>query len=150
MGSQLGDILAEAGYWWGFWNCVTSGLRMDRREVIQIFIFHVFISEMIHIFKCFISIFREYVYVSQDPKEQLLLGPAYATPKVLGLAGLKLSDIGKWTFYFKISPLDGNRLSQLIFFFPTQVVLYLMGICRVINSLNRTKICTWCDTQTLI
>ena len=43
----------------------------------------------------FILIFREYVYVSQDPKEQLLLGPAYATPKVLGLAGLKLSDIGK-------------------------------------------------------
>merc|ERR1712241_1232993 len=35
--------------------------------------------------------FREYVYVSQDPKDQLLLGPAYATPKVLDMAGLKLS-----------------------------------------------------------
>lgn len=25
---------------------------------------------------------RQYTYVSQDPKDQLLLGPAYATPKV--------------------------------------------------------------------
>jgi len=25
---------------------------------------------------------RAYTYVSQDPKDQLLLGPAYATPKV--------------------------------------------------------------------
>merc|ERR1712088_233181 len=31
--------------------------------------------------------FREYVYVAMDPKDQLLLGPACATPKVLGLKG---------------------------------------------------------------
>lgn len=36
---------------------------------------------------------RDFIYVSQDPKDQLLLGPAYATPKVLEKAGLKLSDI---------------------------------------------------------
>ena len=46
-----------------------------------------------------ISIYREYVYVSQDPKEQLLLGPAYATPKVLGLAGLKMSDISVFEYH---------------------------------------------------
>lgn len=33
---------------------------------------------------------RHFSYVSQDPKEQLLLGPAYATPKVLAKAGLTL------------------------------------------------------------
>lgn len=33
---------------------------------------------------------REFVFVSQDPKEQLLLGPAYATPRVLSKAGLAL------------------------------------------------------------
>ena len=32
---------------------------------------------------------RESVFVSQDPKDQLLLGPAYAVPKVLAKAGLK-------------------------------------------------------------
>ena len=31
---------------------------------------------------------RQFTYVSQDPVDQLLLGPAYATPKVLESAGL--------------------------------------------------------------
>lgn len=42
---------------------------------------------------------RDYVYVSQDPKDQLLLGPAYATPKVLERAGLKLSDIDVFEYH---------------------------------------------------
>ncbi|XP_059835806.1 trifunctional enzyme subunit beta, mitochondrial-like [Hypanus sabinus] len=36
---------------------------------------------------------RNFVHVSQDPKDQLLLGPTYATPKVLEKAGLTLNDI---------------------------------------------------------
>lgn len=39
---------------------------------------------------------RDFVYVSQDPKDQLLLGPAYATPKVLEKAGVDLKDIDVW------------------------------------------------------
>jgi len=39
---------------------------------------------------------RDFVYVSQDPKDQLLLGPTYAIPKVLEKAGLQLSDIDVW------------------------------------------------------
>lgn len=39
---------------------------------------------------------RDFTYVSQDPKDQLLLGPAYAVPNVLGKAGLKLNDIDVW------------------------------------------------------
>jgi len=35
---------------------------------------------------------REYVYASQDPMEELLLGPAYAIPKVLKKSGLNLTD----------------------------------------------------------
>ncbi|MEX0928352.1 MAG: acetyl-CoA C-acyltransferase [Balneolales bacterium] len=34
-----------------------------------------------------------YCYVAQDPTEELLLGPAYAIPRVLDAAGLTLSDI---------------------------------------------------------
>lgn len=37
---------------------------------------------------------RESQFVSQDPKEQLLLGPAYATPKVLDRAGMQLKVRG--------------------------------------------------------
>jgi len=36
---------------------------------------------------------RNFVYTAQDPKEQLLLGPAYSVPKVLESAGLTLEDI---------------------------------------------------------
>jgi len=39
---------------------------------------------------------RDFTYVSQDPKDQLLLGPTYATPKVLDKAGLTSKDIDVW------------------------------------------------------
>ncbi|KAM3674866.1 trifunctional enzyme subunit beta, mitochondrial isoform 1-T3 [Ammospiza maritima maritima] len=42
---------------------------------------------------------RDFVYVSQDPKDQLLLGPTYATPKVLEKAGLSMSDIDVFEFH---------------------------------------------------
>jgi acetyl-CoA acyltransferase len=40
------------------------------------------------------SYIRHWTYVAVDPFEELLLGPTYATHKVLKAAGLKLSDIG--------------------------------------------------------
>ena len=39
------------------------------------------------------------MYVSQDPKDQLLLSPAYATPKVLELAGLNLKDVSVFEYH---------------------------------------------------
>ncbi|ESP00521.1 hypothetical protein LOTGIDRAFT_157797 [Lottia gigantea] len=42
---------------------------------------------------------RDFLYVSQDPKDQLLLGPAYATPKILDRAGLKLSDVDVFEYH---------------------------------------------------
>ncbi|XP_068261825.1 trifunctional enzyme subunit beta, mitochondrial isoform X2 [Nyctibius grandis] len=42
---------------------------------------------------------RDFVYVSQDPKDQLLLGPTYATPKVLEKAGLSMADIDVFEFH---------------------------------------------------
>lgn len=42
---------------------------------------------------------RNFVYVAQDPKDQLLLGPAYATPKVLASAGLTINDIDVFEFH---------------------------------------------------
>lgn len=37
--------------------------------------------------------------MSQDPKDQLLLGPAYATPKVLEKSGLNLTDIDVFEYH---------------------------------------------------
>nr|KAG5711754.1 hypothetical protein BaRGS_023518 [Batillaria attramentaria] len=42
---------------------------------------------------------RDFLYVAQDPKDQLLLGPAYATPRILKKAGLKLSDISVFEYH---------------------------------------------------
>ncbi|XP_062323909.1 trifunctional enzyme subunit beta, mitochondrial [Osmerus eperlanus] len=42
---------------------------------------------------------RDFVYVSQDPKDQLLLGPTYGTPKALERAGLTMDDIDVFEFH---------------------------------------------------
>ncbi|KAH9491437.1 hypothetical protein Btru_032167 [Bulinus truncatus] len=42
---------------------------------------------------------RDFLYVAQDPKDQLLLGPAYGTPKVLNKAGLTLQDIDVFEYH---------------------------------------------------
>jgi acetyl-CoA acyltransferase len=42
---------------------------------------------------------RAYTYVAQDPEDELLLGPAYATPKVLDMMELQLSDIDVFEFH---------------------------------------------------
>ena len=42
---------------------------------------------------------RDFVYVSQDPTNQLLLGPTYATPKVLKKAGLTMNDIDVFEYH---------------------------------------------------
>uniref|UniRef100_A0A8C9E248 Trifunctional enzyme subunit beta, mitochondrial n=1 Tax=Phocoena sinus TaxID=42100 RepID=A0A8C9E248_PHOSS len=53
---------------------------------------------------------RDFVYVSQDPKDQLLLGPTYATPKVLEKAGLTMNDIDAFEFHEAFS---GQILANL-------------------------------------
>lgn len=42
---------------------------------------------------------RDFTYVSQDPIDELLLGPAYGIPKILKKAGLKLNDIDTWEIH---------------------------------------------------
>ena len=42
---------------------------------------------------------RDFAYASVDPKDQLLLGPAYVTPKILEKAKLKLSDIDVFEYH---------------------------------------------------
>lgn len=42
---------------------------------------------------------REWTFVSCDPFDEMLLGPAYATNKVLEMAGMQLSDFGVIEFH---------------------------------------------------
>ena len=45
------------------------------------------------------AVFKDYAFTGQDPSEELLLGPAYATPKVLEKANLSVKDIGVFEFH---------------------------------------------------
>ncbi|MDX1639720.1 MAG: acetyl-CoA C-acyltransferase [Balneolaceae bacterium] len=42
---------------------------------------------------------KNYTYVAQDPEDELLLGPAYAVPRVLDARGVTLSDIDVFEFH---------------------------------------------------
>lgn len=42
---------------------------------------------------------REYTYVAQDPEDELLMGPAYATPQVLDKMNLQIKDIDVFEFH---------------------------------------------------
>lgn len=42
---------------------------------------------------------RQHMYVSEDPKDQLLLGPAYVTSRLLTSLGLKITDIDAFEFH---------------------------------------------------
>jgi acetyl-CoA acyltransferase len=42
---------------------------------------------------------RDFTYVAQDPKDQLLLGPAYATGKLLDKTGLGMNDVDVWEIH---------------------------------------------------
>uniref|UniRef100_A0AC35TTZ8 Trifunctional enzyme subunit beta, mitochondrial n=1 Tax=Rhabditophanes sp. KR3021 TaxID=114890 RepID=A0AC35TTZ8_9BILA len=53
---------------------------------------------------------RDYLYVAQDPKDQLLLSPAYVIPKILEKNGLTLEDIDVWEIHEAFS---GQLLANL-------------------------------------
>lgn len=42
---------------------------------------------------------RDFLYVSQDPIDQLLLGPAYGIPKLLNKVGLGVKDVDSWEIH---------------------------------------------------
>ena len=43
--------------------------------------------------------FVDHIFVAQDPKEQLLLGPAYAIAALLARNGLTVADVGVWELH---------------------------------------------------
>lgn len=42
---------------------------------------------------------RDFMYISQDPIDQLLLGPAYGIPKLLNKVGLGINDVDSWEIH---------------------------------------------------
>lgn len=83
---------------------------------------------------------REYAYVSQDPKEQLLLGPAYATPKVLAKAGLTLKDIDVFEFHEAFA---GQILANLRALDSDAFATKFMGRSAKVGAPDMTKFNLW-------
>jgi acetyl-CoA acyltransferase len=83
---------------------------------------------------------REFVYVSQDPKDQLLLGPAYATPRVLEKAGLSLKDIDVWEIHEAFA---GQVLSNLKALDSDWFAQNYMGLKGKVGVIPIDKINSW-------
>lgn len=83
---------------------------------------------------------RNFVFVSQDPRDQLLLGPAYATPKVLEKAGLTLKDIGVFEFHEAFA---GQILANLKAMDSDWFAQNHMGRKEKVGSIPFEKFNTW-------
>jgi acetyl-CoA acyltransferase len=83
---------------------------------------------------------REFLYVAQDPKDQLLLGPAYATPRILEMSGLSLNDISVLEFHeaFAGQILANLRAMESDFFCQKY-----MGRSGKFGSLDMSKFNLW-------
>ncbi|RWS17553.1 Trifunctional enzyme subunit beta-like protein, partial [Dinothrombium tinctorium] len=83
---------------------------------------------------------REFVYVSQDPKDQLLLGPTYATPKVLERAGLSLNDIDVFEYHEAFA---GQILANLKAMDSDWFAQNFMGRKSKVGQVPIEKLNTW-------
>merc|ERR1712025_1465465 len=84
--------------------------------------------------------FRAYTYVSQDPKDQLLLGPTYATPKVLDAMGLKLSDISVLEYHEAFA---GQILANIKAMDSDKFCQDVMGRKEKVGTIDMDKFNLW-------
>jgi len=84
--------------------------------------------------------FRAFTYVSQDPKDQLLLGPAYATPKVLKMMGLKMSDISVLEYHEAFA---GQILANIKAMDSDKFAQDVMGLKEKVGTVDMSKFNLW-------
>lgn len=100
-----------------------------------------------------IAYLRDYVYVGQDPKDQLLLGPAYAIPKLLKKAGLAVKDINVWEIHeafagqvlANLNALDSDYFCKVSHgLHPVQFIFQThMSLQEKVGRLDMDKINLW-------
>jgi len=84
--------------------------------------------------------FRTFTYVSQDPKDQLLLSPAYVTPVILQKAGLKLSDISVLEYHEAFA---GQILANLAALDSDKFCQEKFGLKEKVGSFDMDKFNQW-------
>ena len=83
---------------------------------------------------------RDYVFVAQDPAEELLLGPAYATPKLLERNGLGFSDLDVIEIHEAFA---GQVLAVLAALESDKFAQEKLGRKEKVASINLDKINLW-------
>eukprot|EP00037_Helgoeca_nana_P032138 m.412413 g.412413 ORF g.412413 m.412413 type:complete len:471 (-) comp28844_c0_seq1:181-1593(-) len=87
-----------------------------------------------------IGYLRDFKYAAQDPGEQLLLGPAYATPAVLKAAGLTKDDIDVFEFHEAFA---GQILANLAAMDSDKFAQDNMGGAPKVGHLDMDKFNLW-------
>jgi len=86
------------------------------------------------------SILRDFMYVALDPKDQLLLGPAYGIARLLAKAGLKPEDIDVWEIHEAFA---GQVLANLEALKDDKFCREYMGVSEAVGELPMDKINNW-------
>ena len=83
---------------------------------------------------------RDYTFVSQDPKNELLLGPAYATHKLLKRTGLSLSDIGVFEIHEAFA---GQVLANQAALGSDKFAQEKLGVSAKVGAIPEDKMNLW-------
>ncbi len=83
---------------------------------------------------------KDYTFTGQDLQEELLLGPAYATPKVLDRAGLQLKDIDVFEYHEAFA---GQILANLKCLNSDLFAQQNLGRTEKVGEINMDKFNLW-------
>jgi acetyl-CoA acetyltransferase family protein len=83
---------------------------------------------------------RDYLFVAQDPGEELLLGPAYAVPKLLQRAGLSLDDIDVFEVHEAFA---GQVLAVLAALDSDAFARDKLGLSKRVGRIDMEKLNLW-------
>lgn len=86
------------------------------------------------------AILRDYMYVAQDPVDQLLLGPAYGIGRLLERAGLTVADIDVWEIHEAFA---GQVLANLEACKDESFCQKSMGIKNAVGEVPMDKLNNW-------
>lgn len=86
------------------------------------------------------SVLKDWIFVSQDPKEELLLGPAYAVSRLLARNNLTLNDIDVWELHEAFA---GQVLANLAAMDSDSFTRDSIGLSQKVGEVPRDKLNLW-------
>ena len=85
-------------------------------------------------------ILRDYMYVAQDPVDQIMMGPAYAIARLLERTGLTVADIDVWEIHEAFA-------GQVLAFFEAlkteEFCKKNIGVKKVVGEIPMEKVNNW-------